>query len=181
VKRLVVVCVVLAACGDNTAPISYSNPQGGKLRLVQTSRNGNVLTLGLFVGDAPLTGFSTGFDLPLDVTRVKLTNFTPGTALDPGPAPLAAKAVIGNEAPLAGTLVVGQSQKATAHASDAQLAAGSELLEIELTKIEGAPDGTVFDGTATDFALPSGGLMDRMGNVVVAPNDVAIGKLVVNH
>lgn len=182
-KRLVLVLVacLLAACGDNTAPISYTNPHGGKLQLVEKARNGNAMTLALVVGDASLTGFSAGFDLPLDTTRVKLTSFTPGTALDPGPAPLAAKGVIGDEAPLAGVLVVGISQKATAHPSDAQLPSGAELLELELTRIDGAASGTVFDGTASDFVLPSGGLMDRMGNQVVAPSDVAIGKLVVNH
>ena len=36
----------------------------------------------------PLTGYSVGFDLPLDDTKVTLGAFTPGTALDPGSAPV---------------------------------------------------------------------------------------------
>jgi hypothetical protein len=37
--------------------------------------------------------------------------------------------------------------------------------------------GVVFDGTAAGFLLPSGGLRNRAGTTVVAPADVAIGKL----
>ena len=45
----------------------------------------------------------------------------------------------------------------------------------------GAPSGVIFDGTAAGFALPSGGMRTRAGTTVVAPADVAIGKLEVNR
>jgi hypothetical protein len=41
-------------------------------------------------------------------------------------------------------------------------------------------DGVVFDGTAADFHLPSGGMRDRSGTTVVEATDVAIGKLEVH-
>ena len=40
--------------------------------------------------------------------------------------------------------------------------------------------GIIFDGTDPAFVLPSGGLRDRAGNTVVAPADVAIGRLEVH-
>ncbi len=178
--KYVALLLALAACGDDVQPISYTNPSAGKLRLVERSHTGSSITLDFVVGDAPPVGYSTGFDLPLDTTKVTLADFVPGSALDPGPAPLAARAVIGHDAPLAGMLVVAQSQKATQATTDATLAPGSVLLSFELAVAGGATPGGVFDGTAKDFALPSGGLLDRTGNAVVQPSEVAIGKLVVN-
>jgi hypothetical protein len=35
----------------------------------------------------------------------------------------------------------------------------------------------VFDGTADDFVLPSGGMRSRAGTTVVAADEVAIGTL----
>ena len=170
--------VALAACGDDIQPIRYTNPTSGKLRLVEKSHTGTAIALDFVVGDQPLTGFATGFDLPLDTARVSLVDFTPGSALDAGPEPIAARAVIGREQPLAGMLVVAQSQKATAHPSDASLAPGTVLLSLVLAVNQGADPGVVFDGTAKSFVLPSGGLVDRGGTAVVQPSEVAIGKRV---
>ena len=124
-NRAILGLFLLAACGDNLpgAPIVYTDPSGGLLRLVKDpSSSQNHMLLDLVVGDQSLTGFSVGFDLPLDTTKVTLAGFTPGTALDAGPVPLAAQAVIPSSGPLKDMLVTGQSEKANrASAADAVL------------------------------------------------------------
>lgn len=160
----------------------YTDPSSGALRLVRdpAGLGGNAVTLRLVVGDQPLTGYATGFDLPLDTTKVVLGAFTPGAALAPGEPPLAARAVIPKQGPLAGMLVTALSQKASgpgAVATDAVLGPGSVLYSIELDLAPAASDGVVFDGTATGFALPSGGLRNRTSTVVVSAGQVGIGKL----
>jgi len=167
-----------AACGGDDSPVSYSNPTTGALRLVQTDSSGTTVNLQLVVADDPLTGYTVGFDLPLDDTLVTFGTFTPGTALDPGSAPIAAQGTISTTGPLAHQLVTGQSQKAAgagAVSTDTTLAPGTVVYSFSL--ISTGHSGIVFDGTSSDFALASGGMRDRLGNVVVAPRDVAIGKL----
>jgi len=184
VKSLVVLLVVLAACGDNIpSPLTYKDPAPtGKLRLVRNaSSTADSMVLDLVVGKQPLTGYSVGFDLPLDDTRVHLGTFTPGTVLDPGPAPVAAMAALPGDGPLAHMLVTAQSQKATAHDADATLQPGTVVYTITLDLVPHAPKGVVFDGTASGFILPSGGMRDRAGNAAVEPADVAIGRLAVNR
>lgn len=182
-KHLLMVLLACGACGDNIgSPLSYTDPSGGKLRLVRggASKSTKSIVLDLVVGDAPLTGYSVGFDLPLDDTRVTLASFTPATGLDPGSDPVAAKATLPKQGPLAHDLVTALSQKAAgtgAVATDTQVAAGTKLYSIELQLVAHAPSGIVFDGTASDFVLPSGGMRDRLGNTVVDAKDVAIGKL----
>lgn len=184
---LLLLFVGLPACGDNEGPpLQYTNPpKGGKLRLVQNpDTSTRYIKLDLVVGDAPLTGYSVGFDLPLDDTRIAFGRMTPLTALDPGTDPVAAKAALPQEGPLAHMLVAGLSQKADgtgAIATDTELKAGAKLFTIELDLVQGAAAGVVFDGTASGFVLPSGGMRDRVGNAVAAPADVAIGKLEVNR
>ncbi|HET7505630.1 MAG TPA: hypothetical protein VFK02_31640 [Kofleriaceae bacterium] len=182
------VTLVLAASGcggcggdDPPGPLIYSDPPDGALRLVKakgsTSRQ---LKLDLVVGEAPLTGYSVGFDLPIDASKVTLGAFTPGTALDPGTAPVAATAALPAQGPLAGMLVIGQSQKASgagAIASDTTLPPRTVLCSIELDLVEPPAAGVVFDGTANGFLLPSGGLRDKVGQTVVDASQVKIGKL----
>lgn len=186
-KRLGLILVVVAgaaACGDNVdGPLHYDDPPaGGKLRLVRdASSTPKAMVLDLVVGDAPLTGYSTGFDLPLDVTKVQLGAFTPGTALSPGSSPVAAKALIATSGLHANMLVVGQSQKAAgqgAVATDTTLAPGTVLFSFELDLTKPATAGVVFDGQAAGFVLPSGGLTDRAGNGVAGPADISIGTLI---
>jgi hypothetical protein len=166
-------------------PIRYTDPSGGKLRLIKSPTKpatDTTIVLELVVGSQPLTGYSVGFDLPLDDTRVKLNGFTPGTALSAGTAPVAALAVIRTTGPLAHHLVAAQSQKASgtgAVTTDTTLAAGTSLYSIELGII--GENGVVFDGTAPGFVLTSGGLRNRVGNSVVDTRDVAIGRLEVNR
>lgn len=175
----------LAACGDDRPPLEYTNPKGGALRLVKNkATTGTSVVLDLIVGDEPLTGYSTGFNLPLAPGLVTLAELTPGTALDPGSAPAAALAVVPASGPLAGTLVAAQSQKAAgtgAIATDTELAPKAVLFTVRLDRVPGAAPGIVFDGTAEGFALPSGGLRDRAGLTVVEPSGVAIGKLEVHE
>ena len=176
--------LALAACGGDDPPLEYSNPEGGALRLVKNkATSSKSVVLDLIVGDQPLTGYATGFDLPLAPDRVTLAAFTPGTALDPGSAPTAAHAVVPTSGPLAGMLVAAQSQKAAgtgAVATDTELAPKTVLFTVQLDLVPGATPGIVFDGTAPDFVLPSGGLRDRAGLTVVEASGVAIGKLEVH-
>jgi hypothetical protein len=188
--RLFAVLIALAGCGDNLGgPLSYSNPPKGtgKLRLVKSHAKPasvNEVTLDLVVGDQPLTGYSVGFNLPVAEDLVRVSGFEPGKALDPGTSPTAARGALPVEGPLANTLVTALSQKASgkgAVTTDTTLAPKSVLYTIRLEVIEGAPEGIVFDGTAADFHLPSGGMRDRSGTTVVEAMDVAIGKLEVKR
>lgn len=161
--------------------LSYTDPTGGKLRLVKNAAStATTAVLDLVVGADAVTGYSTGFNLPIDVSKVKLEGQTPGTALSPGSAPVAAMAALPTSGPLAGVLVTGQSQKASgtgAVATDTALAAGAVLYTIKLDLLDSSAPGVVFDGSASAFALKSGGLRSKTGTAVVGPTDVAIGKL----
>jgi hypothetical protein len=186
VSRLILLCslaLAASACGTD-GPLVYSDPPAGALRLVKNPKaTPKAMKLDLVVGDAALTGYSTGFNLPLDTTKVTLGTFTPGTALDPGSAPSAAVAVIPTQGPLAGTLVIAQSQKASgagAVATDTMLAPRTVLFTIELDVVEPLVGGVVFDGTAKSFILASGGLRNKAGLMVVDPSGVKIGKLEVS-
>jgi hypothetical protein len=184
--RLLAMCALVlaaSACGSD-GPLIYSDPSGGALRLVKNpASTPKAIKLDLIVGDAALTGYSAGFNLPLDATKVKLAVFTPGTALAAGSAPVAAKAELPTQGPLAGVLVTGQSQKASgagAVATDTVLAPKAVLYTIELDVVEPLSGGVVFDGTARGFALPSGGLRNKAGLTIVDPSQVKIGKLEVS-
>ena len=179
--KALVLLLSLVACGDNDkGPISYTDPGAGKLRLIQgPSPGADRVLLELVVGDQPLTGYSVGFDLPIDDTKVTFGKFTPGSALNPGTTPIAALGKLVQSGPLAHQLVTAQSQKASgdgATPADTTLAAGTVVYSIELAMIAHAK-GVVFDGTASGFMLPSGGMRDRAGTAVVLASEVAIGKL----
>ncbi len=185
---LVSILVVSASCGDDQKPlITYDNPKTGALRLVNSKTKPTVdgeVVLDLVVGDQPLTGYSAGFNLPLAHGLVRLTGFTPGTALEPGTSPPAAQAKLPITGPLADHLVTGISQKAGgpgAVVTDTLLPPGAVLYTVHLEVISNAPDGMVLDGTAAEFHLPSGGLRDHNGTTVVEATDVAIGRLEINR
>jgi len=190
--RLISICALAAAAcggggggpgtGGGTPALTYTDPAaGGALRLVQNAATTTkAVMLDFVVGDAAVTGYTTGFDLPLDASKVKLGAFTPGTVLDPGSAPAAAGAAMPGDGAAGGMLVVGVSQKATgagAIATDTALPPGTVLFTVELDTVEPFQAGVVFDGTASGFALPSGGLRTRTGTAVVDPGQVKIGKL----
>jgi hypothetical protein len=173
----------LQGCGDNTdAGLIYTNPPtGAGLRLVKDKASNSLTSvLNLVVGDAALTGYSTGFNLPVDANLVTFGSLTPGTVLNPGTAPVAAIGTIANVGPLKGVLTAGLSQKASgagAIATDTSLPAGTVLFTITLDAVAGGKPGIVFDGTADGFVLLSGGLRNREGVSVVDAANVAIGKL----
>lgn len=188
-NRWISLCALASAapaCSDTPpsppSQLSYTDPPaGGALRLVKNAASTTkAIVLDFVVGDAALTGYSTGFDLPLDAAKVTLGPFTPGKALDPGTAPIAAGAKLPSQGPLRGALVVGVSQKAAgpgAVATDTALPPGTVLLTVELDAVEPLQGGVVFDGTAQDFALTSGGLRNKAGMAVVDASQVKIGKL----
>jgi hypothetical protein len=157
--------------------LSYTDPVSGSgsLRLVldPTSRPDELALNLVAAGD--LTGFATGFDLPVDPSHLALDVLVPGTVLPAGSSPAAAKAVIPGSGPLAKMLVVAQSQKRAgtgAKATDSALHAGDVLLTVKLRP--GASAGLAFDGVGSGFR---GGLLDHAGNEVVAASAVAIGRL----
>jgi len=185
-NRWISLCALAAAapaCGDSPASqLSYTDPPaGGALRLVKNPvSTTKAIVLDFVVGDAALTGYATGFDLPLDAAKVTLGPFTPGKVLNPGTAPVAASAKLPSQGPLRGTLVVGVSQKAAgggAVATDTALPPGTVLLTVQLDAVEPLQGGVVFDGTAKGFALTSGGLRTKAGMAVVDASQVKIGKL----
>lgn len=185
-NRWISLCALAAAapaCSDSPpSQLSYTDPPaGGALRLVKNSASTTkAVVLDFVVGDAALTGYSAGFDLPLDAAKVTLGPFSPGKVLDPGTAPAAAGAKLPSQGPLRGALVVGVSQKATgagAVATDTALPPGTVLLTVELDAVEPLQGGVVFDGTAQGFALLSGGLRNKAGTAVVDASQVKIGKL----
>jgi hypothetical protein len=163
----------------------YTDPTGGKLRLVKNSAStATSAVLDFVVGSGAQTGYASGFNLPLDDTKVKLSGMTPGTALNPGSAPAAANAVLPTSGPLKGVLVAAQSQKASgtgAVTGDTALAAGAVIYTITLDLLDTSAPGVVFDGTASGFVLKSGGLLNKTGTAVVAPADVQLGKLEVQQ
>lgn len=184
---LLTTILATAACGDNNeGKISYSNPPSGtgKLRLVKTAATIDDVTLALVVGSEPLTGYSAGLNLPAGHGLLHIAEFTPGKALDPGTSPQAAHAALPMSGPLADHLVTAISQKATgtgAIETDTTLPAGTVLYTMRIAVNPNAADGVVFDGTAADFHLPSGGMRDRSGTTVVEATDVAIGKLEIHQ
>ncbi|HEY0481006.1 MAG TPA: hypothetical protein VGD37_26000 [Kofleriaceae bacterium] len=192
------IAALAAGCGDNgrggggghddggTEPpgarLVYTDPDHGALRLIHdpAGTSAGAVVLAFVVGDQPLAGYAAGFNLPLDARRVKLAAFTPGTGLDPGGPPLAAQAVIPAQGPLAGMLVTAQSQKASgagAVTGDTALPPHTVLYTLRLELADGATAGVVLDGSAAGFALPSGGLRNRLGTAVVQAGEVGIGKL----
>lgn len=202
--------IAIAACGDNQRPpssapppgdaptaadapsadapevhgpfLAYRDPVAGALRLIRNAASTpTTIVLDLVVGDTALTGYSTGFDLPLAPDKVTLADFAPGAALSAGTEPVAAKALIrANDRPGRDLLVAGQSQKASglgAVTTDTLLPPTTVLYTIRLTVRDPFVPGVVFDGTAADFVLPSGGLRNKLGQTIVEPGGVGIGKL----
>lgn len=182
-SALILVTMLAAACGDNNeGKITYANPASGtgKLRLVRTAATEDDVTLALVVGNEALTGYSAGLNLPVGHDKVRLVEFTPGKALNPGTSPVAAHSAQPLSGPLADHVVTAISQKASgtgAVETDTTLPPNTVLYTMRLTVAGNAEEGVVFDGTAADFHLPSGGMRDRSGTTVVEATDVAIGKL----
>ena len=122
-----------------------------------------------------------GLNLPFDPSRISLgtTPMAPGTALDPGLAPQAFKAVAKTAGPLANVLVSGLSQKAAgagAQVADKALNPGDVLYTLRLEQKAGASGGVIFDG-ATLGPKFRAALRNKVGDDVVPQAEFAIGKL----
>lgn len=152
-----------------------------KVRLVRSpTSTARTIVLDL-VADQPLTGYSVGLNLPVDPERVALgaTPLVPGAALDPGVAPMAAKAVLPASGLLQGVVVSGLTQKAAgagAVPADATIPAGATLYTLRLDMKDSALLGVVFDGAALGPKFRAT-LRDRQGTEVAGQSEFGIGKL----
>ena len=170
--KKIVLMLLLASCGDDgpTSPYAYHDPSGGKIRLVRSPLSTSDRIVLDLVTKVPLRGWAVGFDLPLDDSRIAID---PAAPMDPGrawPHPVA-RALLPQSGPLARNLVVAQSAQS---GDDVDIAAGTVLLSVRLGKRAGGSAGVVFDGAPAGFRA---GLLDKRGNLVVAPQDFAIGRL----
>jgi hypothetical protein len=160
----------------------YTEPSAGDLRLVRNPASTPTLLILDLVATRQLTGFGVGFNLPMDVSRVRLAvdGFVPGTALPPGRSPMAAKAALPTSGPLQGVLVAAQSQKAEgagAEPIDSIVPAGAVLYTLKLELAPGATAGPVFDGITGPISAFNGVLRTRGGMDVVSRNGFGIGRL----
>ncbi len=152
------VTVAVSGPAPGTRALSYRDPTvpaGAVLALVQDpSSTPSLLVLRLVTTRAVAAG-GLALTLPLDVTRAVLDASAAGDAspgfsvsvgaIDPGPPPLAAKAVLGAGL-LAGSLVLGLAAKARSAGGtpDVQLAAGTELCRVRLVPAPSSQPGVVF-------------------------------------
>jgi hypothetical protein len=166
----------------NLAPgLAYLPPSSGKIQLVRDpSSTATTIVLDLTT-TVPLTGFSVGFNLPLDATRVRLSSpaFLAGSALPAGASPPAAGIALPTSGPLTGVLVAAQSQKGSGNGAapaDSAVPVGAVLFTVRLDAAPDAGSGVVFDGAALGQAF-SAGFRDRSGNDVVQASEFGIGRL----
>jgi hypothetical protein len=170
----------------NLYRLVYKDSTTGIVRLVRNAAsNDTTVVLDFIAAQAPaLSVYAAGFNLPLDATKVALDPTKPFAlpatlSLNPGSAPQAATAALPLSGPLAGTLVTVLSQKAMgagAIATDTAIKAGAVLYSVTLNLQPDGMPGVVFDGTGKP-AITSGGLRNKVGELVVSPKDVGIGKL----
>ena len=167
-------------------PSVYTNPAAGTLRLVRNSASSDTTSVLDFIAvEAPKASvYAAGFNLPLDVAKVALDVAKPFVlpatlALDPGSPPRAASAALPSSGPLANNLVTVLSQKAAgagAIATDTAVTAGAVLYTVTLNLLAESAPGVVFDGT-TAATVTSGGMLNKVGEAIVQPKDIGIGKL----
>jgi len=137
--------------------------------------NAGHLVLNL-VAVAPLTGYSAGFNIPADSTRVTVMQIAKGNSLNPGNAPAAIAAALPGTGPLANVLTSGVSQKAAGAGSvagNATVAVGQILYTLVLRPTSTVP-GTVFDGSLPGVRAA---VRDSDGIEVLTQADFAIGRL----
>jgi hypothetical protein len=170
-----------------TPVLTYVDPAFGskKLALVRNPASTDSIVVLDLVALVDLTGYSVGFNLPLDGSKVQASPalMTPGTALNPGTGVLAAAAALPSAGPLQGVLTSAQSQKAAgagAVASDTLVPAGSVLYTLRLNTHPAAGGGVVFDGSSI-ASNPKfrAAFRDRQGNDVAGAADLAVGQLAV--
>ncbi len=168
-----------------TWQLVYTAPAaGGKVRLVANAASTPEVAVLDLVTSVPLTAFSAGMNLPLDLTRARAdaTSLVPGSALPPGTAPIAAGAALLATGPLKGVLVSVQTQKAAGNGatpSDSAVAAGAVLYTLRLHLRGSAATGAVFDGTSLPAAFRAA-VRNKAGTNQAGSTDFLIGKLSVS-
>ena len=164
------------------AQLAYTDPAGGRIRLVRNPASTNTRLVLDVVAIEELSGYGAGFNLPLDATRVKLAAegaITAGGILSTGTGVAAVAAALPDSGPLAGVLTSGISQKAGGAgsvATDTVITAGSVLYQLSFELAPGATPGVVFDGSSLDSRF-KGLLRNKVGDDVVGSNDFGIGRL----
>jgi hypothetical protein len=160
------------------ARLVYTDPISGKLRLLRNPASTDTLLVLDLVAAENLTGYGVGFNLPLDITRVRLDSLVPGAALPAGSNPVAAKAALPTSGPMQGILTSGQSPKASgpgAVTTDTAVPAGSVLYTLRLYLSSASP-GLVFDGANLGSSF-NAAMRDKLGSDVVRRNEFGIGRL----
>ena len=156
----------------------YTAPTTGKLRLLRNPASTDTLLVLDLVANENLTGYGVGFNLPVDLNRVRLDSLVPGTALPAGSNPVAARAALPLSGPMQGILTAVQSQKASgtgAVATDTAVPAGAVLFTLRLSLASSSP-GTIFDGASMGTAF-NAAMRDKLGTDVVRRTEFGIGRL----
>jgi hypothetical protein len=160
------------------ARLVYTNPASGRIRLLRNPASTNTLLVLDLVASENLTGYGVGFNLPVDINRVRLDSMVPGAALPAGSNPVAAKAALPISGPMQGILTSVQSQKAAgtgAVSTDTAVPTGSVLYTLRLSLASASP-GLVFDGASLGTAF-NAAMRDKLGNDIVRRNEFGIGRL----
>jgi hypothetical protein len=160
------------------ARLVYTNPSAGKIRLLRNPASTDTQLVLDLVTAEDVTGYGVGFNLPLDINRVRLDSMVPGTALPAGSNPVAARAALPTSGPMQSILTSGQSQKASgtgAVTTDTTVPAGSVLYTLRLNLASATP-GIVFDGASLGAAF-NAAMRDKLGTDVVRRSEFGIGRL----
>lgn len=166
--------------------VQYDDPPaGGKLRLVRNpASTATRLVLDVRVGSSALSGFGIALTLPMDPSRVTVSEATGlllnASVLDAGNSTPTAAARVPSSGPLQGMLVVGVARKRQASTDgDVTLPAGATVFSIAID-MNGAPaTGTIFAG-ATLASPARAALLNRAGAEVASLADFAIGNLAIS-
>jgi hypothetical protein len=160
------------------ARLVYTDPGTGRIRLLRNPASTDALLVLDLVAAENLTGYGVGFNLPLDLNRVRFDSMVPGTALPAGSNPVAAKAALPTSGPMQGVLTSGQSQKAAgtgAVPTDTAVPTGAVFYTLRLNLASASP-GVVFDGANLGSAF-NAAMRDKLGNDVVRRGEFGIGRL----
>ncbi|MCY1017609.1 beta strand repeat-containing protein [Pyxidicoccus sp. MSG2] len=164
------------------ATLAYTDPAGGRIRLMRNPASTNTQLVLDVVAAEDLSGYGVGFNLPVDATKVRLAAqgaITAGAILSAGASVPAVAAVLPSSGPMAGVLTSGLSQKAAgsgAVTTDTAIPTGSVLYQLKLELAPGAESGVVFDGANLGGRF-KGLLRNKLGDDVVGSSGFGIGRL----
>lgn len=164
--------------------LTYTDPPaGGKIRLVKNAASTDSVAVLDVVAGETFTGYSVGFNLPVDARSVRASAplISNVGGLDPGSAPAAFGGALPTSGRMAGFLSAGVSQKAAgtgAVTTNTEVAAGTVLFTVRLEITETPVFKEVFDG-ATLGSRYEAAVRDRLGEDVVWGQDFRFGRLAV--